>query len=400
MRLRTFESFWLLQNGLIKSYPSLQEDLSCQTLVIGGGVTGALISHALIAAGHEVVLIDRRDIGQGSTSATTSMLQYEIDTQLIDLAGMIGEDHAALCYRAGIKAIDTLGRLIEEEQIDCGFEWKKSLYLPHDEQSLAKLQKEYACRDKHQLGVEWLDSAAIAQRWGVAAKGGILSGKAASVDAYRLAHGLIAKNRQRGLRVFDQTELSNFQADAAGVSFSASGGHTVRAGQVVFCSGFETLSLFKKRYARIVSTFACISEPDIAVQPELFDTLVWDTNDPYIYLRTTEDHRLLIGGEDTKFNSGKYREGMKRRKSEKLIKKLGALIPGINFIEDFNWAGAFGITKDGLPYIGKHPDFPHAVFVLGLGGNGITFSVQGMDLALKALSDEEDILLTLYRFDR
>ena len=142
MRLRTFESFWLLQNGLIKSYPSLQEDLTCQILVIGGGVTGALISHALVAAGYEVVMIDRRDIGQGSTSATTSMLQYEIDTQLIDLAGMIGEEHAALCYRAGIEAIDILGRLIEDEQIDCGFEWKKSLYLPHDEQSLAKLQKE------------------------------------------------------------------------------------------------------------------------------------------------------------------------------------------------------------------------------------------------------------------
>jgi glycine/D-amino acid oxidase-like deaminating enzyme len=40
-------------------------------------------------------------------------------------------------------------------------------------------------------------------------------------------------------------------------------------------------------------------------------------------------------------------------------------------------------TKDGLPYIGKHPNFPSAYFVLGFGGNGITFSVIEWNLFLK-----------------
>lgn len=62
--------------------------------------------------------------------------------------------------------------------------------------------------------------------------------------------------------------------------------------------------------------------------------------------------------------------------------------------------GAFGVTKDGLPYIGEHRDFPNAVFVLGLGGNGITFSVQGMELVLKILAGETDPFLHYYRFDR
>ena len=82
MRLRTFESFWLLKNGLLYTYPTLQKNIKTEILVIGGGITGALISDALMDAGYEVTLIDRRDIGQGSTSATTSMLQYEIDEPL------------------------------------------------------------------------------------------------------------------------------------------------------------------------------------------------------------------------------------------------------------------------------------------------------------------------------
>ncbi len=59
MRIRTFESFWLVKNGILYSYPSLQENLETEILVIGGGITGALISHALMEAGHQVMLIDK-----------------------------------------------------------------------------------------------------------------------------------------------------------------------------------------------------------------------------------------------------------------------------------------------------------------------------------------------------
>lgn len=75
MRLRTFESFWLVKNGIINSYPSLQENLETDIVVVGAGITGALTSHALVEKGYKVVLIDQRDVAMGSTAATTSMLQ-------------------------------------------------------------------------------------------------------------------------------------------------------------------------------------------------------------------------------------------------------------------------------------------------------------------------------------
>ena len=36
--------------------------------------------------GHDVVVIEERDVGWGSTAASTALLQCEIDTHLIDLA--------------------------------------------------------------------------------------------------------------------------------------------------------------------------------------------------------------------------------------------------------------------------------------------------------------------------
>src|SRR5690554_5290291 len=97
MKLRSPEAFWLLKNGIINSYPSLQEDIQCDITVIGAGITGALVSHALHRAGYNTVVIDKKDVANGSSSATTSLLQYEIDTMMVDLARMIGEENAVAC---------------------------------------------------------------------------------------------------------------------------------------------------------------------------------------------------------------------------------------------------------------------------------------------------------------
>ena len=75
-------------------------------------------------------------------------------------------------------------------------------------------------------------------------------------------------------------------------------------------------------------------------------------------------------------------------------------MPKNNFRVDFAWAGTFGETKDGLPYIGKHPDFPSTYFVLGFGGNGITFSVMGMEIISKMLKGKKVSLAKYFKFGR
>ena len=400
MRLRTFESFWLIKNGLLYSYPSLQQDQEAEIIVIGGGITGALISHALLHAGYGVTLLDKQDIGQGSTAATTSMLQYEIDVPLYQLAAQIGEPEAVLCYKAGISAIDQLSKLISREKIECGFRLKRSLYFAHRQKTAQWLKKEYEIRNRHRLGVEWVSPEAIEQQYQLKTQGGILSATGASMDAYRFTHELLQKNQRKGLRIYDQTAIAHIDHQDTGVVLQLENGHTARCKKIVYCSGYETVRLFPEQTARLFSTFACVSETGISIPEALQDVLIWNTEDPYTYMRTTGDGRLLIGGADSPFNSGSFRERVKAKKTSALIKKLHQFMPGVQFIDDFSWAGCFGATKDGLPYIGGHHKYPNAFFVMGFGGNGITFSIQGMALILKLLRGEPDPLLHLYRFGR
>src|SRR5690606_26953096 len=94
MKLTSNFPYWLLKNGLTQSYPSLDHDLDCEVIVVGGGITGALVADRLTEEGFEVTVIDRRDICSGSTSASTALLQYEIDVSLVDMKEIIGEEKA------------------------------------------------------------------------------------------------------------------------------------------------------------------------------------------------------------------------------------------------------------------------------------------------------------------
>lgn len=400
MRLRTFESFWLLKNGLLNTYPMLRQDVSTDIIVIGGGITGALISHALIQQGYNVVLLDKRDIALGSTSATTSMLQYEIDTPLFKLAEMMGEEEAAQCYRSGIDAIDNLGDLINQYKIDCGFKKQDSLYIAHNKKAAVNLQKEFIIRDKHKLGVAWLTAKDILDQYGLKSYGGILSSKAASVDAYKLAHELIAMNVKNGLSVYDQTIIKDYRFKKAGVELTSAEGHLIKGQQVIFCTGFEATNMLKEKVAKLIFTWVTISEEGIKLSDKLQNTLVWDTNDPYLYMRSTDDGRLLVGGEDSNYRMSQLNTKTKERKSKKLVASLEKIMGDVEFIEDHNWGGVFGKTKDGLPYIGKSPEYQNALFVLGFGGNGITFSIQAMEIIIDMLQGKPNQLSQFYRFGR
>ena len=61
------------------------------------------------------------------------------------------------------------------------------------------------------------------------------------------------------MRIFDHTTVSNIKYEDEGVQLKTEDGYKIDAKKIVFCTGFETLQMFKKKYADIVTTFACVS---------------------------------------------------------------------------------------------------------------------------------------------
>ncbi|HEY0298285.1 MAG TPA: FAD-binding oxidoreductase, partial [Arachidicoccus sp.] len=177
-------------------------------------------------------------------------------------------------------------------------------------------------------------------------------------------------------------------------------GNTIKAKKIIYCNGFESVELIKDKFVKLLSTYAVVGERYEDDQSYLNDILIWNTADQYIYMRTTDDNRLLIGGEDEEFVNAAKRDSLLHVKQVKLEKQLNKILPEYDFRTDFAWAGTFGETKDGLPYIGEHPKFPGAYFVLGFGGNGITFSVVGMEMVSDMLKNKKHPLSEFFKFKR
>lgn len=120
IRLTSDLPFWLLRNGLLNSYPLLQEDVTCDVAVVGAGVTGAILAERLSREGLDTVVLDRRDVGTGSTSASTALLQYEIDVSLVNMERLIGQEAAERAYRLSHSSIDRLESLVKSLGVDVG----------------------------------------------------------------------------------------------------------------------------------------------------------------------------------------------------------------------------------------------------------------------------------------
>ena len=90
MRLRTFESFWLVKNGILHSYPSLQKNIDTEIAVIGGGITGALTSHALVEKGYKVVLVGCLHLGKPEWQVHKSHQTVGLDQEISALLPSFG----------------------------------------------------------------------------------------------------------------------------------------------------------------------------------------------------------------------------------------------------------------------------------------------------------------------
>lgn len=401
MDLKSSEPFWLLKNGLVASYPSLKSDEKCDVLVVGGGITGSLIAHQMIQDGYQTLLIDKREICNGSTSATTSMLQYEIDLPLSELIEVIGEKGAVKSYKACSESIDSIEKLAKKLRSKAGFKRKQSLYFASKKKDISWLKKEFEVRKKAGFEVTWLEPVQIQKKFGFQNTfGGILSKQGASIDAFKFAHELLELNHQKGLKIFDKTEMKSIEYFKGYNLVSTTNGPKIKAKKVIYCIGYESKNMIRENFVDLKSTYAIVSEIDQNKFKNLANTLVWNTDEPYMYLRTTDDGRLLIGGGDEDFYDAVKRDALLNIKEREIVKAFKKIKPQEEWYTDFVWAGTFGETKDGLPYIGTHKKFKNSYFVLGFGGNGITFSVMGMEMVSLFMKNKKHPLSRYFKFGR
>src|SRR5450432_4401164 len=374
--------FWLMKNGLPFQYPKLLEDVSSSVVIIGGGISGALTAYYLTEAGMDCILVDGRTIGLGSTCASTSLLQYELDEPLHQLIKRVGEYGAIRTYQLCGESIDTLTGIMDQIRFK-EYDLTNSLFYTSHRSQLSFMEKELKARQLAGFKVSLLSKEEINRNYGMSAEYAILSEKGATINAYALTHALLQYSIKNGLQVFDRTKVTDIKYNEHDVELVTEDGFLVRSKKLVNASGFEIINFISKKIVDLYCTYAVVSENEQEKDALWKDRImIWNTDDPYLYMRLTSDNRILMGGRDERFSIKTSRE-LYQKKAILLGKDFEKLFPDKKLKAEFAWSGTFGKTKDSFPFIGQYQKTPNTYYALGFGGNGITFSV----IAAQIISD-------------
>lgn len=102
-------------------FPALDKDTSADVAIIGGGITGLTAAYLLTEKGLDVVVLEARKTGGGTTAHSTGNLYITTDRVFTSLKQKYDTETVQKVARSRSAAIDVIERLVNDFGIDCDF---------------------------------------------------------------------------------------------------------------------------------------------------------------------------------------------------------------------------------------------------------------------------------------
>ena len=388
-------------NKIKKQYNYLTEDVETDVIIVGGGVTGSILGYYFSKEGIDTVILEKSRIAHGSTSITTSLLQYELDSNLMALTENVSLDHAINSYKLGVKALDEIEKFIKEYGNKCDYIKRDTLLYTAKKLEIEELYQEYKLRKENGFNVKFINEDENPFSFDLkAGVYGIEGG--AELDPFKYTHHLLEVACNNGLRVYENTPVIDVKYNKDYVEAITSYNHKVRGKILVLATGFNTKLFTDRNFGVKTYTYNIVTKPLKNIEGWFNNVLIRDNEDTYNYFRTTPDNRIIAGGEDTPFTDN-FNPKIAMEKYDILEQRVKNMFNKIDDIEiEYKYCGTFDSTKDNLGFIGKDPKNDKLWYGLGYGANGILFAILGGMMLSKLYKGEVSDYLKYFnicRFD-
>jgi glycine/D-amino acid oxidase-like deaminating enzyme/nitrite reductase/ring-hydroxylating ferredoxin subunit len=380
-RIMEKRSVWL-DTSALPEFPKLEGKVAVDVVVVGGGITGLTTAYLLKETGCRVAVVDQRSIGGGETAHTTAHVTFVTDTRLHELVSGLGKRQAQALWGAGHLAMKQIEDIAPELQIDCELK-RVPGYLFAGFGKDTKMERETLQRDAD-LASQFGFDADLTESDPVFHRPAVRFPNQLKFHPLKYVNALAKALPGGGCHVFSRTSGSDIDSekrelhtDTGVISYQAlvAATHVPIQGE----RGTFGAALFQTKLAAY-STYAIEAE----IEP-VAESLFWDTNDPYLYLRF--DRRgnacsLIIGGEDHKTGQEEDTEARYERLEKILKENFRSAKPR------HRWSGQVIETPDGLPYIGEVSD--RQFVATGFSGNGMTLGTFSAMLIRDLISGKSD----------
>jgi glycine/D-amino acid oxidase-like deaminating enzyme/nitrite reductase/ring-hydroxylating ferredoxin subunit len=362
-------SFWINSAAPI-SFSQLQQNLDLDVVVVGGGIAGVTTAYLLLKNGRSVAIVEDGYIGSGETGRTTAHIANALDDRYYILEELIGTEGAKLAAESHTAAINTIEKIVMDENITCDFERLDGYLFLHPTDKEDSLRKEFEATQRAGIDTQWLEKVP-----GIPAQSGpcLKFPNQAQFHPMKYLNGVCDAIISMGGLIFTNTHAKKI--DKKGVI--TSNGFKVSAKHIVVATNTPVNNLVTMHTKQApYRTYVIGAKIPKGLLPK---ALWWDTGnkrskhhiEPYHYIRIHDyDHQsdlLIIGGEDHKT----AQPGDKIIDRFQELKNWATSLFPINKIE-YKWSGQVMEPVDSLAFIGKNPGDDNIYIVTGDSGNGIT----------------------------
>ena len=372
-------------------FDKLEEDISVDIVIIGGGISGLTAGYILSKEGKSIAIVEDGYICSGETSHTTAHITAALDDRYYNLEKTIGIEKARIAAQSHTKALDFIESVVSEEKIDCDFERVDGYLFLDPTDTTESIKKELEATHRVGLNTQLVDNAPINSfTTGLCLK----FSNQGQFHPLKYLKGLSKAIVNRNIRIFTEThaqEITNNVIETAD-------GYKITAKKIIIATNAPIIDKTSKIYEKQIPYRTYVIGALIK-KGSIPTALYWDTGNknskdkanPYHYVRIqkleyddkakeSENDKnnnqydiLIVGGEDHKTGNKTDMEG----KHNRLIEWTKTRFPIEKVV--YRWSGQVMEPLDSLAFIGLNPSSfdqesknNNIYIATGDSGNGIT----------------------------
>jgi glycine/D-amino acid oxidase-like deaminating enzyme/nitrite reductase/ring-hydroxylating ferredoxin subunit len=404
------DSVWIHTDPLSERavFPKLNEDIETDICIVGAGAAGISIACELVLRGHEVTLIEGREVLSGETGRTSGHLSSALDAGFVEIKKKHGESGAKAAVESHTWAIERVGELAKKFGIECEYrrlpEYEISQYLrrtkEHDKE-IEELKEEMQLANTLGIKAEFQEGLAI-KGWNgkVDQRDGVIYYNQATFHPTKYFNGLLKWLKdQSNFKLFTMTRVLSIEEKGIEilglgrktVHIETESGHSIKCNHAIeaTCVPLQKLSVvaemeFNRTYCIAVRV------PKNSIE----DCLLDDAAEIYKYVRLTQcddkDDYLVVGGCDHKvgqeITTGRFEE------LENWVRERFTEAGSV----DYKWSGQIFESVDSVAFIGSNQGQKNIYVVTGDSGHGLTHGVLSGKLIADQIERVENPWSTLY----